>query len=292
MPATKATVLSSLADMSRAARLDRWPVMGPFLRGSGRFLNEWAHRENGVQATVDGDIDIRLSPRAFSGGRYAFDPGLTAELRGVARPGRTFVDVGAHLGIAALIYSELAGPETRVCAFEPNPNVFPTLVDNTRVNGSAVECFRLALGADVGPCGFFATGSDANASLSHDAPGKYWYWADRPKPVMQEFRVTMSTLDQICSALGLAPGVIKLDVEGAELRVLQGGADILRRWRPLILLETHVFAWDSFGYSRQDLEEEIARLEYVVTDRSATPFVGPLGSGPEPDNNHYLLTPR
>jgi len=292
MPDTKVTILSRVAEIARAAGIDRWRMVGPLLRPGGRFLNEWAYRENGVPATVDGQIDLRLSPRAFSGGRYSFDPALTAELRAVARPGRHFLDVGAHVGMASLIYSKLAGPDTRVCAFEPNPNVFPTLVDNTRVNGSSVECFRLALGANVGQCRFFASGTDPNASLSEDAPGKYWYWNDRPKPSMQEFRVTMSTLDQVCATLGVAPGVVKLDVEGAELRVLQGGAHVLRQCRPLILLETHVFAWESFGYSREDLEDEIARLGYSVNDRLRIPFTGPLGSGPERDNNHYLLTPR
>jgi len=286
------SILSGLAAVSRSAGMDRWPVVGRLVRNGGRLLNHWAYAESGVPALVDGRVEVNLSPLAYSGGPYTFDPALTAELMAIARPGLPFLDVGAHVGIASLMYSKLAGIATRICALEPNPQVFPTLVENSRVNGMSVECLRLALGADVGQVAFFTNGSDPNGSLSQDAPGKYWYWADRTKPVLRETRVTMSTLDRLCAAIDLAPGIIKLDVEGAELPVLRGGAEVLARCRPLILLETHVFAWESFGYSGRDLEGEIERHGYLVCDSFGKPFTGVLGSGPEKDNNHYLLRPR
>jgi FkbM family methyltransferase len=286
------SILSGLAAVSRSARIDRWPVVGPLVRSGGRLLNDWAHRDSGVPALVDERIEIRLSPLAYSGGAYAFDPALTAELMAIARPGVQFLDVGAHIGIASLIYAKLAGPNTRVCALEPNPYAFPTLVENSRVNGMPVECLRLALGSEVGQVAFFSSGRDPNGSLSHDAPGKYWYWDDRPKPVLRETRVTMSTLDRLCAAIGFEPGIVKLDVEGAELQVLRGGPEVLARCRPLILLETHVFAWESFGYSGRDLESEIARLGYSICDPLGEPFTGVLGTGPQTDNNHFLLKPR
>ena len=285
-------VLTRAAEIAKAARLERWPIVGSLVRNGGRLLNDRAYRDRGMPARVDGQVDVRLSPRGYSGGSYRFDPALTAELLALARPGRHFLDVGAHVGIASLIYSKRAGPETRVCAFEPNPRVFPMLVENSRVNGSVVECLQLALGDEVRQVPFFSHGQDPNASLSSDAPAKYWYWANRAKPVLQECQVTMSTLDAVCGALGVVPGVVKLDVEGAELQVLRGGADVLRQVRPAILLETHVFAWESFGYTRADLEAEIHRLGYAVFDAAGRPFNGSLGIGREPDNNHYLLKPR
>lgn len=285
------SIVASAAQIARSLHMEKWPLVGPAIRSGGRALNDWLNHD-GVSALVDGEIALKLSPRAFSGGRYGFDPGLVAELKQLASPGRHLVDAGAHIGVASLVYASLAGPDTRVVAFEPNPFVFPLLVENSRVNGMRVECFRLALGSDIGTADFFFDGADPNASLSREAPGKYWYWEGRSKPEMQTARVAVTTLDQICAAIGLLPGVIKLDVEGAELHVLKGARRTLRSHRPAILLETHVFAWESFGYDREALEAEICESGYQIRDGLGRPLSVPLGDGPERDNNHFLLVPK
>ena len=96
--------------------MERWPVVGNAVRAGGRGLNDWLHRD-GVHTLLDGQIPVKLSPRAFSGGAYSFDPELISELRELARPGRHFLDAGAHMGVASLAYSSLAGPDTRLVAF-------------------------------------------------------------------------------------------------------------------------------------------------------------------------------
>lgn len=279
------------ADIARALKIDRLPVVGPWLREAGRFVNAWRHREAGVAARIDGEVDLRLSPWSFSGGEYGFDPRLTRELKMLAEPGRDFLDVGAHVGIASLLYSRLTDRQARIAAFEPNPNVFPLLFENNRVNGMPIELYRLAIGDTIGMTSFHVDGRDPNASLSGDAPGRYWYWEGKAKPVMDRCTVPISTIDAFCAATGFRPGLIKLDVEGAELQALRGAGRTLQRDRPLVLLETHVFAWESFGYRREDLEQAIAGAGYRVCDEHGNPFAGQLGSGPEKDNNHFILRP-
>jgi hypothetical protein len=102
----------------------------------------------------------------------------------------------------------------------------------------------------------------------------------------------MTTLDLICDAIDVKPGVIKLDVEGAELSVLRGATRVIEKYRPTILMETHVFAWPSFGYDQNDLARAISDLSYKVLDTWGNPITRPLGEGPERDNNHFLLVPR
>jgi FkbM family methyltransferase len=284
--------LNTASGLARRLGADRIPVLGSGLRRAGRAINRLVYGRVGVPARIDDAVDLRLSPRTFSGGAYAFDPQLTAELVRVARPGQHMLDAGAHMGIASLLYASVAGTGTRVVAFEPNPHAFPLLWENSRVNGMRVECYQMALGLRGGITEFYVSGVDPNASMSQDAPGNYWYWKDKPKPVMERISVGMTSVDAICEALGLRPGFIKLDVEGAELPVLQGAEKVLRECRPLILLETHVFAWPSFGYRREDLAALIASRGYEVLDSTGAAFNGALGEGPEPDNNHYLLRPR
>jgi FkbM family methyltransferase len=279
----------NVAAIARALKLDRLPVVGAWLRETGRFVNAWRHRDAGVVARVDGEVDLRLSPWSFSGGDYALDPRLTRELRKLADPGRDFLDVGAHVGIASLLYSRFTDRQARIAAFEPNPNVFHLLFENNRVNGMPIELYRMALGDTIGMANFYVDGNAQEASLSGEAPVRYW--EGKARPPMSRCVVPITTIDAFCAATGFRPGLIKLDVEGAELQALNGASRTLARDRPLILLETHVFAWESFGYRREDLEQAIAGAGYQVCDEHGQLFLGPLGSGPGKDNNHFLLRP-
>ena len=282
----------NLGEIARTLKIDRLPVVGKGLRKAGRAINQWWYGDEGVPAHVDNDVNLRLSSKVFSGGSFLFDPRLTAELRRLAQPGKGFLDAGAHIGVASLIYANAAGKDARIVAFEPNPNAYPLLTENNHVNGLPIECFRMALGNEVGMTTFYVDGKDPNASLSSDAPGKYWYWDGREKPRLTECAVPITTIDKICDAIGFQPGLIKLDVEGAELRVLEGAMETLRNCRPEILMETHVFAWPSFGYGREDLVKLLDDLEYETLDGYGNPFDGLLGDGPEKDNNHFLLKPK
>jgi len=283
--------MMSIAQIIRQTKMDQLPLIGPLIRFIGLPIKNLLYADSGVIASVDGLVDIRLSPKSFSGGFFSFDSKLTKELQHLAKPGRHFVDAGAHVGICSLLYAKLTGPETRIASFDPSPAIHPLLFDNARINGFPMETYRAALGDRSGTVSFFFDHKDPNASLSKDAPGKYWYWENREKPTLVECRVPMMTLDHFCNAVGFEPGLLKLDVEGAERLVLEGGRQTIQKYRPIIILETHVFAWESFGYTREMLEATIRELRYAIYDQDEKPFTGPLGTGPMRDNNHYILKP-
>jgi Met-10+ like-protein len=71
---------------------------------------------------------------AAEGGRESFTLSLWAALTG---PGVTALDVGAHIGIFALVAARGVGPGGRVWAIEPNPQAFHYLEHNLRANGIA-----------------------------------------------------------------------------------------------------------------------------------------------------------
>lgn len=140
------------------------------------------------------------------------------------RPGGTVLDVGAHVGYYTLLSSVLVGDAGRVHAFEPNPANAAFLRRHVEVNRRAnVRVEQAAVSDRAGTARFdFGTGS----GTGHLADGG-------------ALEVRTVRLDDYCAEHGLAPTAVKIDVEGAEVSVLEGGRDTLSRHRPVIFLSTH-----------------------------------------------------
>ncbi|HEX8433225.1 MAG TPA: FkbM family methyltransferase [Longimicrobium sp.] len=156
------------------------------------------------------------------GGSY--EPEQTGLFERHVRPGHTVLDVGAHVGYYTLLSAVLAGPGGAVWSFEPNPRNARFLRSHAEINGlRAVRVTEAAVAASDGTARFdFGSGS----GTGHLATAG-------------EIEVRTVRLDGFCAENGIAPAVIKIDVEGAETDVLEGARDTLARYRPVIFLSTH-----------------------------------------------------
>jgi FkbM family methyltransferase len=159
-------------------------------------------------------------------------------------------DVGANLGEVALFLARQTGPEGIVVAFEP---VLPVFCDLCHTVQSAVDARAAVVTMPAGlaeaekvasiqmPRGMFGLGSLAE-------PAEWSRIHQAAEIVCYECRFT--TLDHFVQGSGVAqPDFMKIDVEGAELLVLQGGSAMFAAGhRPLMLIE--LFApWErAFGY--------------------------------------------
>jgi len=200
------------------------------------------------------------------GHRYIYFRGeweepTTTFLRSVARPGWTFLDVGANAGYFSLLARDLGGPTSTVHAFEPNPEVGDLLARSAAELGDrAVTLVRAAVGDHLGEVELHVSVDPGNSGLSSVRTD-----------VLSESRrlaVDMVTLDDHCSTNGLVPDVIKIDVEGCEAQVL-GGAERL--------LDTGVVRYVicEFEPIRAPVEPLIALLgEHGYVARAITPTGG------------------
>jgi FkbM family methyltransferase len=146
-------------------------------------------------------------------GRFDYEPAETELFLGLLPEVRTFLDVGSHVGYYALI---AAGddPARRVVAFEILED-FADEIDRHRRNNrlANLELERAAVGAG-GEQVSFQNFADRNT------------------------RAAVS-LDEYTAARGLAPDLIKLDIEGHEVAGLAGMARLLREARPTLMLAFH-----------------------------------------------------
>lgn len=165
------------------------------------------------------------------------------------KAGMTVIDAGAHVGQYTLLASEAVGPAGRVIAFEPHPLLRQVLHRNVgRAGCTNVTVSPAALGraAGTGSLVLYPPGNFGGSSLRPDSATAHYPRAP----------VEVATLDEALSLLG-APAVdlVKIDVEGAELDVIDGARRTLAD-NPGIVLIVEFLRPNPlrFGRTVEDLE--------------------------------------
>ena len=187
---------------------------------------------------------------AIQGGKFLFlhpyfmnhgqcEPDLQSYLKSVLKPGNTFIDVGANFGFHTLLASKLVGKAGKVIAFEPSPENLKFLQYHCRINFlKNVFIFSKAVGNTTNDSIEFilvdgGKHSSNSLTITKDVP----YIAESQKQIIN---VPITTIDKTCQELDLAPDIIKIDVEGAELLVLQGASETIKRHRPIVFLDSWI----------------------------------------------------
>jgi FkbM family methyltransferase len=131
-------------------------------------------------------------------------------------PGQTVVDVGANQGIFTLLFSRLVGPAGRVFALEPAPALFAALEQNCQLNGAA-NVTRLPM----------AAGGSRSRGVLHCS--RFNSGDNRMTPSIKgpSLSVDIVPLDDVVPAGPV--GLVKIDVQGFELRVVNGMRGIIDR---------------------------------------------------------------
>jgi FkbM family methyltransferase len=174
-----------------------------------------------------------LTRLSFALGTYQRD--VLGVMRRHVRVGMVAYDVGAHMGYFTLVLAKLVGPTGRVHAFEPDPRNQEALRTNLLANGiNNVTAAGVAV-ADQSAEVSFAT--FPFSSVSHIADS-------RTPADAKRIAVKAVTLDSFVYVDGNPPpSFIKVDVEGAEERVLRGATRVLRQASPVVIAEVRRSHW-------------------------------------------------
>jgi FkbM family methyltransferase len=166
------------------------------------------------------------------------------------------LDVGANIGLTTAIMMKRL-PNARILSFEPDPESYSYLLETVRLNDfSRVETVNKALAAAPGRMPFHSHPRGAGAS--HLA-------SDQSLREGNEI-VEVSTVDIECASRALARvDLIKIDVEGFEIDVLEGARDTIAAYRPYIALEFNSFTMIAFRNlnPRTMLEKLIREFPHV-----------------------------
>ncbi|MGH2839244.1 MAG: FkbM family methyltransferase [Solirubrobacteraceae bacterium] len=154
-------------------------------------------------------------------------------LRRCLPPGGTLVDVGAHVGYLTIIAARLVGPAGSVVAVEPVPENARAIERNATLNGFAnVRTIEAAAAARSGEAELITVADTLWTRLA--SVGEHPLESDRSL-------VRTVALDDLLEAgeLPAVPDVVKIDVEGAELEVLEGMRGMLAGGATSVICELH-----------------------------------------------------
>jgi len=230
------------------------------IRGSWWLTSLLAEHISGLQnirlSTENGLIYLDLRIEAARG--ILADPisrsGEDAVMKSFVRPGDVVFDVGAHLGFYTLVLSKLSDQHGKVYAFEPNPELLPTL-KQTIAHLPNVKLFELALSAETGESELFVPEDASMASISN--------WTDGIAGNVHSVSCETRALEEMIEAGEVPlPTFIKCDVEGAELSVFAGARKILDRVdAPIVLFELNRKAMRAFGDSPEDCRQFLVSMK-------------------------------
>jgi len=169
------------------------------------------------------------------------------------RPGMSVLDVGANIGLYSALFSKCVGPQGKVTALEPVPDLYQALLRTLQLNHLAnVEAYAYAAGAEEG-----------TVDLALDAFNSGNNWITPSSGRNGAITAPVRRIDSL--NLDRAPDFIKIDVQGWEVEVLRGLSGLLAsNPAPAIFCEISLASLKAAGSSARELGQFLLDYRYEI----------------------------
>lgn len=233
------------------------------IRGIPRLLYSSRHLFLGAEPKLfrlGSNARIFLNPEDYTHcmmfyGRYSSE--IVNVFRHFVRPGDAVIDVGAHIGYLTLQLATLVGQNGKVYSFEPDLRVAVDLdksIAASKMNW--IHAFRLALTAEKGNIEFYlAQGLGSSTAVK----------------ASEHLNVTPTVvqgapLDQLVAEGQVVDKIrlIKIDIEGFEIEALSGMRELIKRSRPIMVVEVNEERLTAQGESSTRLLQLLESFDYKV----------------------------
>jgi len=200
--------------------------------------------------------DIRSVPfSVIADGKY--EPLLSDLILGLAAQSKYFLDIGANVGYYSISAAKI-NSQLKIKSFEPNPMIVEKFKRNIDLNqlSSQIEIFECGLGSENSDLTqmfipqFTGSGGGSLKNL-HPEEGK-------PDTLSIKVRI----LDELLNMDSATVDLMKIDVEGFEKYVLEGGMGTIRNYLPTIVIELLRKWMLPFNTSPQDVLQSLKLFGY------------------------------
>lgn len=194
----------------------------------------------------------RLFISLYSAYKTLIESGPVERLRDHVSPGSLVIDIGANVGFFTRKFARWVGEAGQVVAVEPDAENFAHL---TRILGQSKE------GARVKARHGAAAAKDGILHLQRNEvhPGDHRLARDG-----KGIEISAFAIDSLISEADMARvSLIKIDVQGAEMMVLQGAWRVIAASRPALFVELDDGALRSFGSSAAEVIDALSQRDYA-----------------------------
>jgi len=207
-----------------------------------------------------------------------------AVLQTLARGKRCILDVGANVGLTSLVMSATMAADGLIYAFEASEQGCYLIRDHIALNGlnGRVQVINALITERSGhTIDFYGDAASGSASI---IPG---YLAHN-RPLQ---KATLA-LDDFINGMDIAPELIKIDIEGAELKALAGLTRTLQTIRPLVFVELHAWGDVTVSGTAAGVLELLQPLDYDMVYLRTKEIVTDPAILADRGRCHVVLCPR
>jgi FkbM family methyltransferase len=233
----------------------KWIVRAIILRKSSNTKAKMM-----IVRNFDSDLSLRLD-RSKAMGASIYWTGFHEYrellfLHDFLRSDMVLLDIGANIGEYS-IFAAKRLTQGKVVAFEPVPALRKMLDENIELNQfTNVIVKPFGLSDEVGSFPIYFVGENENEGQATFFPGLL----QNQRSVKAELKKLDDEWDQLSlNRLDF----IKMDIEGSELKALQGAQNVIARFRPLVMLEVSEVTYQAAGYSLKDVSDFFEPMNYL-----------------------------
>lgn len=147
--------------------------------------------------------------------------------------GMNCLDIGSNIGYYAMLESKKIGKSGNVWAIEPSPENFSTLVDNVKLQDNKnIQSFNFAIGDENGEIEFIISKKSNWSKIKQES--------DLIEAGDKIIKVPLKTLNLFSQENKLEKiDILRMDVEGYENKIILGGLEFFKKFKPTIMIEIH-----------------------------------------------------
>lgn len=247
----------------------------------------WLDAAKSIKKAVLGQKQVCLQNHSFRltyESRKARDDRDYPFLVKLAQGKKCIFDVGANHGITALLMASAMSNTGQLYAFEASEKACQIIQENAQLNQltEQIQIVNAVLAERSGiTLDFYWSEASGGASILYNYLGHI-------RPLQ---KITLALGDFVAQT-GVSPELIKIDVEGAERRVLAGCQQMMRKASPTIFLELHSWQEMSLVDNAQLILNDLAGVDYKMIYLRTKEIVQDASCFAERGRCHVILMPN